>query len=187
MSVPSSHDSAVLDAIFNPLLPLGQEIPEQNEEETVQIQVEESDADQQAKEIEIKGVRCAEENDMERALNFFNEAVSVAPGRASCYNNRAQALRLRGDVEGALEDLNTAINLSQGHGKAACQAFTQRGLIHRLEGRDEEALADFRRAAGLGSQFARAQVVQLNPYAAMCNQMLAEVIGKLRRGEEDQE
>ena len=84
---------------------------------------------------------------------------------------------------GALEDLDKAIELSLGQGNAACQSYTQRALIYKLERRNEEALADFKCAANLGSQFARAQVVQMNPYAAMCNQMLAEVMGKLRSGE----
>ena len=79
--------------------------------------------------------------------------------------------------------MNTAINLSQGQGNAACQAYTQRALIQRLEGHDDEALEDFKKAANLGSEFAKTQVVRMNPYAAMCNQMLSEVIGKIRAGE----
>jgi hypothetical protein len=37
-------------------------------------------------------------------------------------------------ISGALEDLNKAVELSQGHGQVACQAYTQRGLIYKLEG-----------------------------------------------------
>ena len=37
-------------------------------------------------------------------------------------------------VSGALQDLNQAIELCHGRGKVACQAYTQRGLIKRLEG-----------------------------------------------------
>ena len=32
----------------------------------------------------------------------------------------------------------------------------------------------------------RFQLVALNPYAALCNRMLGEVIGKLQRGETDE-
>lgn len=45
---------------------------------------------------------------------------------------------------------------------------------------DAEARADFEKAAALGSEFARQQAVILNPYAALCNKMLTEVINKLR-------
>lgn len=56
----------------------------------------------------------------------------------------------------------------------------QRGLIRRLQARDEDAWCDFQRAARLGSAFARQQLVLLNPYSALCNQMLCEMLGRLR-------
>lgn len=82
---------------------------------------------------------------------------------------------------GALEDLERALALSGGRGRTARQGFVQRGLVARLQGRDDDARSDFERAARLGSQFARRQLVQLNPYAALCNRMLADVMGQLRR------
>ena len=54
-----------------------------------------------------------------------------------------------------------ALELSGGRGKAAEQAFTQRGLIHRLHGNDEEARTDFQAAAKLGSKFSQKQVFWL--------------------------
>lgn len=50
----------------------------------------------------------------------------------------------------------------------------------RLQGRDEDARRDFECAARLGSPFARRQLVLLNPYAALCNRMLADMMGQLR-------
>ncbi len=69
-----------------------------------------------------------------------------------------QVYRLLNQVDLALTDLDEAIRLSNGQGKVAEQAFTQRGLIRRLRGEDEGALADFKCAANLGSRFARKQV-----------------------------
>jgi hypothetical protein len=43
--------------------------------------------------------------------------------------------------------------------------------------------ADYEKAAELGSGFAKMQLIAMNPYAAMCNKMLAEVMTKLQRGE----
>lgn len=57
-----------------------------------------------------------------------------------------------------MADLNTAIDLSKGKGRAACQAFTQRAMIHRLQGNDDLAREDFQAASNLGSEFAKAQV-----------------------------
>ena len=59
-------------------------------------------------------------------------------------------LGLQNHVDLALSDLDTAIQLSGGHGKVAELAYTQRGLIRRLQGCDEGALEDFKAATKLG-------------------------------------
>lgn len=162
-----------------------------------------SEAEAEARRLEMAGVAAAEAGDLPSALAHFHvphhphhhqhhhhhlkAAVAAAPDRASCYNNRAQARRLGGDVEGAVGDLDSAIQLSGGAGKAAAQAFTQRAQIWRLKGEQEKAKVgkpvtmmmmmrvvlkeDFEKAAALGSAFAQTQLVALNPYAAMCNKV----------------
>lgn len=45
---------------------------------------------------------------------------------------------------------------------------------------EEKALEDFSKATELGSAFAKTMAVQMNPYAAMCNKMLAQAIQKLK-------
>ena len=66
-----------------------------------------------------------------------------------------QVYRLQAQVDLALADLDTAIQLSGGRGRVAEQAYTQRGLVRRLRGEDERALEDFKRAARLGGTFAQ--------------------------------
>ncbi|KAM7311362.1 tetratricopeptide repeat protein 36 [Ixodes scapularis] len=178
----TANDKAVLEAVFNPLFSeLGFSC---DDEDSAEISESDTDVPAEVKELEVEGVRAAEMQEIDEAIEIFSKAIQLCPRRASGYNNRAQALRIKGDVEHALEDLNNAINLSEGKGHAACQALCQRGLIYRLQKRDEEALVDFKRAAKLGSQFAKAQVVQMNPYAALCNQMLGQMFAKLKQGEE---
>ncbi|NXK86245.1 TTC36 protein, partial [Formicarius rufipectus] len=182
----TANDRAVLQTIFNPSTPFG-DIPglDEEEEEDIQEEVEAfpSELLEQVRDLELQGVSAAESGDVSTALERFSEAIRLLPERASGYNNRAQALRLRGDVAGALQDLDTAILLSRGRGRAACQSFVQRGLIHRLQARDEDARRDLERAARLGSAFARRQLVLMNPYSALCNQMLCEMLGRLRNPE----
>ena len=84
-----------------------------------------------------------------------------------------------------MKDLDSAIELSRGHGKAAAQAYTQRALLKKVHNDDEGSYQDFKMAASLGNSFAKSQVVQMNPYAALCNQMLKEAVCKLRTGEND--
>ena len=165
---------------------------------------------EEAKRLEIEGVNAANVSDLGKAIEYLNRAIEIAPNRASGYNNRAQALRLKGDINGkwlmnlafvslsnnkmmfaiwigALDDLNKAIVLSFGKGKAGSQALCQRGLIYKLVGKNSEALNDFECAAKLGNQFAKSMIVQTNPYAALCNQMLRDIMSNIHRGNERQE
>ncbi|XP_037534242.1 tetratricopeptide repeat protein 36 [Nematolebias whitei] len=180
----SAHDRAVLQAIFNPTTPFG-DIPVLNQEEELIDDDSGFDTEllKQVKEMETRGVSAAEAGDLQTALQLFSQAVQILPERASAYNNRAQALRLLGDAAGALQDLDQAISLGGTTGRSACQALVQRGLLRRLACQNDEARADFEKAAALGSEFARQQAVLLNPYAALCNKMLSEVINKLRNPE----
>ena len=83
-----------------------------------------------------------------------------------------------GDNASAVNDLNKAIELSAGKGLAASQAFVQRGMICNLNEDKEAALKDFKCAAKLGNSFAKQKITEMNPYAALCNQMLCEVFAK---------
>uniref|UniRef100_A0A3Q1ES92 Tetratricopeptide repeat protein 36 n=1 Tax=Acanthochromis polyacanthus TaxID=80966 RepID=A0A3Q1ES92_9TELE len=180
----SAHDRAVLQAIFNPNTPFG-DIPGLNQEEELIDDDSGFDTEllKQVKELEMRGVSAAEAGDLQAALQLFSQAIQILPQRASAYNNRAQALRLQGDTAGALDDLDRAVALSCSVGRTACQALVQRGLLRRLACQNDEARADFEKAAALGSEFAKQQAIVLNPYAALCNKMLAEVINKLRNPE----
>ncbi|XP_068221196.1 tetratricopeptide repeat protein 36 homolog [Palaemon carinicauda] len=179
----SASDRAVLNSIFNPLLPVGECVYDEDIPADLKDADDNSPEGHEAKAMELKGVKAAEAGDVDGAIKFFSDAITMVPSRASGYNNRAQALRLQGKIEGAMADLDKAITLSEGKGRAACQAYTQRAMIHRLQERDELARSDFQVAASLGSEFAKAQLVQMNPYAALCNKMLHDVFSKLQRGE----
>eukprot|EP00076_Gallus_gallus_P029404 XP_015153480.1 tetratricopeptide repeat protein 36 isoform X1 [Gallus gallus] len=185
----TANDRAVLQTIFNPSTPFG-DVPGLDEDEDMPQEgvflprtEEEAFAPEllaQVRDLELQGVSAAESGDVSAALERFSEAIRLLPERASAYNNRAQALRLKGDVAGALRDLDAAIRLGRGCGRAVCQSLVQRGLIHRLQAREDDARRDFQQAARLGSAFARRQLVLLNPYSALCNQMLSEMLGRLR-------
>lgn len=56
------------------------------------------------------------------------------------------------------------------------KAYTQRGLLYELNQDDENALKDFEKGAKLGNSVAKQESVKLNPYAKLCNQMLAEAM-----------
>lgn len=81
-----------------------------------------------------------------------------------------------------MADLDKAIELSQGKGKVASQAFCQRAMLHQLASNDTLAFQDWESASRLGSSFAKQQLVLRNPYAALCNKMLHDVFKSLKEG-----
>ena len=91
----SVNDQSVLESIFNPLLPLGGDIPQ--EEVTTAAENDSGDAAEEAKQYELLGVHKAEAGEYEDAMEYFNKAISTAPTRASGYNNRAQLWRIKGE------------------------------------------------------------------------------------------
>ena len=55
------------------------------------------------------------------------------------------------------------------------------------EGRDDDALTDFKAAALEGSGFAKTMLVEMNPYAAMCNAMLRNVFTAMATGDDSEQ
>ena len=118
----------VLNSILNPNLPLGEGLfdPEEN------VPEDKSEVDEtEVKELEAKAIKAAEAGDLNGALKIFDQVVELDPKRPSSYNNRAQALRLAGRPDSALKDLDKAIELSQGKGRAGSSARCQRGVLNR--------------------------------------------------------
>uniref|UniRef100_A0A914HGS5 Tetratricopeptide repeat protein 36 n=1 Tax=Globodera rostochiensis TaxID=31243 RepID=A0A914HGS5_GLORO len=182
----SKRDKNVVNLILNPALPFG---IEQREEEGNERKSDDEEKCsklpnyRQSEELSLEGVNLAEKGDFENAMEKFDEAIKVCPENASPYNNRAQLFRLLSKIPEALRDLEKALELCGAKGRIAAQSFVQKALIHQFRGEEAMAKADFEQAAKLGSTFAKNQLIAMNPYAAMCNKMLGEMMSKFRREE----
>jgi len=174
----------VLNSILNPSLPLGEGLFDPQNENENQDATAEPEMPEGIKSMEKEAMIAAERGDINHAIQIFTKVIKECPGNGSCYNNRAQAYRLLGRTDSALVDLGTALRLSEGKGKVASNAFCQRGTLLRKDGQDEAAMDDFRSAAALGSGFAKSMLVELNPYAAMCNAMLRKVFTEMSASKE---
>ena len=53
----------------------------------------ETEASKLSKSLERQAIAACERGDVESALETFRRAIEADVGRASCYNNRAQAFR----------------------------------------------------------------------------------------------
>ncbi|XP_016964887.1 tetratricopeptide repeat protein 36 homolog [Drosophila biarmipes] len=177
----SPHDQQVLDSIFNPLelsgLPDLDSVPTESDLADVEP---DSPVIRASRELELKAIALSEEGKLDEALELFQESLNLAQ-RASVLNNRAQTLRLAKRDEEALNDLNRAVELAhEQQVRTKCHAHCQRGVLYRKLDNLEAARADFEAAAQLGSKFAREQLVEINPFAALCNQMLRQAFDQLK-------
>ena len=118
---------------------------------------------------------------MPLALELIDQAIKLCPeaSLASLYNNKAQILRLQGDLNQSLHLLNQSISLASSslNNRVLRLSSAQRAWIHFRAGKMEEAFKDFEVAAKLGCGESRRMAVRCNPYAAMCNQFMQEILG----------
>lgn len=174
MEALSEHDKEVVKTILDPfqLSADTSQDPDTSDPE----KKEHLDAD--VLDFVKKAIACAETQNFDECLQFFDKALKRAPKSPSVLNDRAQALRLAGRVDEALKDLDLAVTLSEGKGRAGVQALCQRGILYRCMNKDVKAKEDFQRAAKGGSDFALTQLVALDPYATMGNAVFAEMARK---------
>lgn len=170
----------------------------QTDESNLDEKDEEVSGNLRIKELEIEAVKVAESSDPPTsnsllfALNLIEKAIEIAKSEshltntesisyslASLLNNKAQILRLLGRDSEALECLNLVLsNPTIFKNKTVLrQASAQRAWLYFRTGDNETAFKDFECAAKLGCLESKRMAVRCNPYAAMCNQMLHEIIG----------
>ncbi|KAI6217494.1 Tetratricopeptide repeat protein 36-like protein [Aphelenchoides fujianensis] len=140
---------------------------------------------ERSRQLEVEGIRLSEARDHEAAVAKFDEAIRSCPRNPSAYNNRAQEKQLLKRVDEAKQDLEAGDRAERRSWTCRLPGVHPARPHPPLEGNMEAAKADYEKAAELGSKFAKMELVSLNPFAAMCNQMLHDVMQKLRSGEED--
>ena len=131
--------------------------------------------------LEIEAVTLAETtSDHQSALNLIELAIKSCPPDISVYpsiyNNKAQLLRLLGRDSEALLLLNEILSINNLSNRVRRQSSAQRGWLLFRAGNTGAASKDFEVAGGLGCLESRRMAVRCNPYAAMCNQLLQEII-----------
>lgn len=128
----------------------------------------------------------------EKSLELLNALISAFPLYASAYNNRAQLRRiLKQPNDNVLSDLDRAVELASeglgenGNGRVSehqarvlKNAYTQRGAVREIAGKESDAKQDMEEAAKWGSEVAKQWLVARNPYARLCGQIVNEVMRK---------
>lgn len=130
--------------------------------------------------LEVEGIKLAEEKKYDEAIAKFSQAITQAPTYQSAYNNRAFAYQKQGKTDLALSDVEAGLAQTPSDRHTLSQLYIQRGMLRRLKNDEDGALADMAFAGKLGSVLAKQEAVRLNPYAALCNQMLSQAFKDLK-------
>ena len=116
---------------------------------------------------------------MEDAIALFTSIIQSHPTYASAYNNRAQTHLLNNDLDAGLSDVEEVLSLPKVPAAVKARALIQKSMVLRMKGNEDGARVSMEEAAALGNAFARSEAVKMNPYAAMCNAMLASASAAL--------
>lgn len=92
-----------------------------------------------------KATAAAETRDFDRAIQYYDEAITADPSRAETYYKRANALRNLGRLEEAIAGYDAAI----AHKPDYAYAYCNRGVVQQSLGRFADAVASFDQAATL--------------------------------------
>ena len=88
-----------------------------------------------------KGIRALGQRDYDRALNFFNQVISLDPEFSEGWNKRATVRFLRGEFKESLEDIESTLILEPRH----FGALEGRGMIYENLGELRNALEAYER------------------------------------------
>ncbi|KAL3320771.1 Tetratricopeptide repeat protein 36 [Cichlidogyrus casuarinus] len=181
------HDQQVLSRIFSPDDPnlfqtIDLELP-LDDDFTKTLNLKDKEA---LTNLQLEAIKLAEEGRLEEALKAFDFIVVKFPKFTAAWNDRAQVKVLMQREREAAQDLETAMTLNgpETRCEAIKQVYSQYGLLMLAAGEQEKALESFKKAASMGDAFAKKQLVQLNPYAALCNKYIGDLLKKAMQGDQ---
>ena len=100
------------------------------------------------------GYLHSEQNETDKALSAYDEAIILTPNFAEAYINRGSAKRALGNHEEAITDFNEVIRLNPN----SASAYTYRGVSKNVLGKHQEAIIDHDEAIRLKPDFFKAYI-----------------------------
>ena len=113
---------------------------------------ETSGAENDAEAYYKRGEEYLEEEDYDKAISEFTEAIRLNPKYAEAYSKRGAAYANKGDYDIAMSDYNEAIRLKPNY----AEAYSDRGIMYAGKGNYDKALSDLNKAIRLNPKYARA-------------------------------
>lgn len=102
------------------------------------------------------------------AITFFDKSLKANPENFAAILGKSKANLLLGKLDKALEEANVVIKK-----KPSAEAFGQRAVIEKLQGKTEEAMKDFSEAIKLNPSFAWAYAQRADMYSRLKDQQKA--------------
>lgn len=167
------NDDQILDGIFDP--DAGFAVFEQQGE--IYYDKIDSSLLESVSKLEKEAVSVAETSPT-LAMNLLTQCINKCPTYASAYNNRAQLNRILGNDDKSLEDLELAIKYGNCLPRVLGNAYTQRAILRKKQGQTDASERDFQMGAKYGNEVAKS-IVKNNPYAKLCNVVMAEALKNL--------
>lgn len=91
-----------------------------------------------------EGMREYQESNFDRAKELYTKAIQLNGNRADLYADRGRVKRDLGDLEGAIEDVNKALEISQ-----EGWIYAERAVAYQIIGEDAKALQDLKKALSI--------------------------------------
>jgi tetratricopeptide (TPR) repeat protein len=106
------------------------------------------------------GIDALSKKQWNQAIAFFDKTLQANPDNVQALVGRSKANVQLGNMDKAVADVETAIKKNP-----TAQAFAQRGLLKKLQKKNDEALKDFTEAIKLNSNFAWAYAQRADLYS----------------------
>ena len=107
-----------------------------------------------ARSFNVRGLARLQSGETERALEDFDQAVTLNPALGYVYENRALAHKAMSHRELALGDISRALSLNP----RSARAVTIRAQIYIADGELDRAIAEFKQALAFDPNFKPAQL-----------------------------
>ncbi|MEE0857629.1 MAG: tetratricopeptide repeat protein [Ruminococcus sp.] len=111
-----------------------------------------------------KGNRAVfDENDYDKAIEYYGKAIELNPEYAEAYTNRGNAYGLLNEYDKAIDDYSKAIELNP----ELAEAYNNRGTVYEDLKKYDKAREDYNKAIKLNPEYAEAYYNRGNAYACL--------------------
>jgi tetratricopeptide (TPR) repeat protein len=107
--------------------------------------------------------------DWRNEFTLWNDAVKKSPKKARPYGNRGVANIYLGNLDQAISDFNTEINLNPNYAEVEARSYGNRGVANIYLGNLDQAISDFNTVIYINPNYYKAYVHRGNAYVTKGN------------------